>query len=232
MKANNKLEHLAIIMDGNGRWATRRGKSRLFGHKAGVESLKRTVSACIELDIKILSVFAFSTENWSRPKEEVDGIMNLISDFCEQDVQRCVDLGVKVVTMGDLSRLPDKLKTALLNLIQKTKDNNKLIVNVGINYGARAEIVRAVNLMLADRVESCDEKTFANYLYTSQLPDPDLIIRASGENRLSNFMLYQCAYSEFYFPKVHWPDFNKKVIQKAIKVYQKRNRRFGGLLAK
>lgn len=232
MKANNKLEHLAIIMDGNGRWATRRGKSRLFGHKAGVESLKRTVSACIELDIKILSVFAFSTENWSRPKEEVDGIMNLISDFCEQDVQRCVDLGVKVVTMGDLSRLPDKLKTALLNLIQKTKDNNKLIVNVGINYGARAEIVRAVNLMLADRVKSCDEKTFANYLYTSQLPDPDLIIRASGENRLSNFMLYQCAYSEFYFPKVHWPDFNKKVIQKAIKVYQKRNRRFGGLLAK
>lgn len=232
MKTNNKLEHLAIIMDGNGRWALKRGKARLFGHKAGIESLKRTISACIDFGIKILSIFAFSTENWSRPKEEVDGIMNLISDFCSQDVQKCVKMGIKVVTMGDLSKLPHDLQNALNELILQTKDNNKLIVNVGINYGARAEIVRAVNLMIADGQKECDEHTFKKYLYTAELPDPDLIIRASGENRLSNFMLYQCAYSEFYFPKVHWPDFNKKVIQKAIKVYQKRNRRFGGLATK
>ena len=229
MKTNNKLQHLAIIMDGNGRWALKRGKPRLFGHKAGIESLKRTVSACLDFEIKVLSIFAFSTENWKRPKEEVDGIMNLISDFCDKDVQICVDLGVKVVTMGDISKLPAKLKNCLINLVEKTKDNNKLIVNIGINYGARAEIVRAVNNLIASGEKECTEESFKKYLYTADLPDPDLIIRASGENRLSNFMLYQCAYSEFYFPKVHWPDFNKKVIQKAIKVYQKRNRRFGGL---
>ena len=229
MKINNKLEHLAIIMDGNGRWALKRGKPRLFGHKAGIESLKRTVSACLDFGIKVLSIFAFSTENWKRPKEEVDGIMNLISDFCDKDVQTCIDLGVKVVTMGDISKLPIKLKNCLNNLIEKTKHNKKLIVNIGINYGARAEIVRAVNNILASGEKECTEQSFKKYLYTAELPDPDLIIRASGENRLSNFMLYQCAYSEFYFPKVHWPDFNKKVIQKAIKVYQKRNRRFGGL---
>lgn len=229
MKINNKLEHLAIIMDGNGRWAIKRGKPRLFGHKAGIESLKRTVSACLDFGIKILSIFAFSTENWKRPKQEVDGIMDLITEFCEKDVQNCIDMGIKVVTMGDITKLPDKLKKCLDNLIQQTKQNDKLIVNIGINYGARAEIVRAVNNMIASVEKECTEQSFKKYLYTAELPDPDLIIRASGENRLSNFMLYQCAYSEFYFPKVHWPDFNKKVIQKAIKVYQKRNRRFGGL---
>ena len=138
-------------------------------------------------------------------------------------------MGIKVVTMGDITKLPEKLKKCLDNLIQQTKQNDKLIVNIGINYGARAEIVRAVNNMIASGEKECTEQSFKKYLYTAELPDPDLIIRASGENRLSNFMLYQCAYSEFYFPKVHWPDFNKKVIQKAIKVYQKRNRRFGGL---
>lgn len=229
MKTNNKLEHLAIIMDGNGRWALKRGKPRLFGHKAGIESLKRTISACLDFGIKVLSIFAFSTENWKRPKEEVDGIMNLITNFCDKDVRTCVDMGIKVVTMGDISKLPKKLYDCLVNLIEKTKNNYKLIVNIGINYGARAEIVRAVNNIIASGEKECTEQSFQKYLYTADLSDPDLIIRASGENRLSNFMLYQCAYSEFYFPKVHWPDFNKKVIQKAIKVYQKRNRRFGGL---
>lgn len=229
MKVNKKLNHLAIIMDGNGRWAIKRGKPRLFGHKAGIESFKRVIKACGELGIKVLSVFAFSTENWTRPKEEVDGIMNLITEFCEQDLDSAITNGVKVVTMGDLSKLPQRLQDTLNNVIEKTKNNDKLTLNIGINYGARAEILRAVNNIIKDGIKECDEQTFNNYLYTANLLDPDLIIRASGEKRLSNFMLYQCAYSEFYFPKVHWPDFNKKVIEKAIKVYQKRNRRFGGL---
>lgn len=229
MKINKKLNHLAIIMDGNGRWAIKRGKPRLFGHKAGIESFKRVIKACGELGIGVLSVFAFSTENWTRPQEEVDGIMNLITEFCEQDLDNAITNGVKVVTMGDLSKLPQRLQDSLNNVIEKTKNNNKLILNIGINYGARAEILRAVNNIIKDGIKECDEQTFNSYLYTANLPDPDLIIRASGEKRLSNFMLYQCAYSEFYFPKIHWPDFNKKVIEKAIKVYQKRNRRFGGL---
>lgn len=229
MKTNKKLTHLAIIMDGNGRWAVKRKKPRLYGHKAGIESFKRVIQACYELNIKVLSVFAFSTENWSRPQEEVDGIMKLIEDFCNEDISKLIENGVKVVTMGNLAKLPNKLQTSLNNIIEKTKNNYKLILNIGINYGARAEIVRAVNNIIKDNVQEVSEQTFKSYLYTNTLPDPDLIIRASGEKRLSNFMLYQCAYSEFYFPKVHWPDFNKKVIQKAIKVYQKRNRRFGGL---
>ncbi len=229
MNNNNKLEHLAIIMDGNGRWATKKGKPRLYGHKAGIESLKKTIKACMELNINILSVFAFSTENWSRPKEEVDGIMQLITDFCESNSTYAIDNNIKIVTMGDLSKLPQKLQQSLSDVKEKTKNNKGLILNIGLNYGARAEIVRAVNLMLANNVKICDENTLKSYLYTSDLPDPDLIIRASGENRLSNFMLFQCAYSELFFPKINWPDFNKKVIQKAIKVYKKRNRRFGGL---
>ncbi|MDY2696026.1 MAG: isoprenyl transferase [Eubacteriales bacterium] len=229
MKVNKKLNHLAIIMDGNGRWAIKRGKPRLYGHKAGIESFKRVIKACGELGIGVLSVFAFSTENWTRPQEEVDGIMNLVTEFCEQDLDNLITNGVKVVTMGDLSKLPQRLQDSVNYVIEKTKNNNKLILNIGINYGARAEILRAVNNIIKDGIKECDEQTFNSYLYTANLPDPDLIIRASGEKRLSNFMLYQCAYSEFYFPKVHWPDFNKKVIEKAIKVYQKRNRRFGGL---
>lgn len=227
--SKNKLEHLAIIMDGNGRWAIKRGKPRLFGHKAGIESLKRTIDACIALNIKILSVYAFSTENWKRPKEEVDGIMELINEFCESDMHNCETKGIKVISMGDPSRLPEKLQKSLKKVIEETKNNDKFILNVGLNYGARAEIVRACNNIIKDGLQNVTEQTFANYLYTANLPDPDLIIRASGENRLSNFMLYQCAYSEFYFPKVHWPDFGYKIIKKAIKVYQKRNRRFGGL---
>ena len=221
--------HIAIIMDGNGRWATKRGKPRLFGHRAGIESLKRTIFACLDFKIKVLSIFAFSTENWKRPKEEVDGIFNLVEEFTEDSFKPFMDNGVKIRTMGDLSKLPDKLKNLLLDLTEKTKHNENLILNIGINYGGRAEIVRAVNKVIESGAKECTEQDIINNLYTYDLPDPDLIIRASGENRISNFMLFQCAYSEFYFPKVHWPDFNKKQIQKAINAYQKRNRRFGGL---
>lgn len=228
MKAN-KLQHLGIIMDGNGRWASRRKKPRIFGHKAGVESLKRTIKACMELDIKYLSVFAFSTENWSRPQEEVDGIMNLMLNFCKNEAEHAMQNGIKVVTMGDLSMLSVELQEQINMIVSRTANNDKFTLNIGINYGARAEIIRAVNNLLSSGEKVCTCELFEQNLYTSNLPDPDLIIRASGEQRLSNFMLYQCAYSELYFPKTKWPDFNKKVIQKAIKVYQKRNRRFGGL---
>ena len=229
MKIKNIPNHIAVIMDGNGRWATKRGKPRLFGHRAGIESLKRTINACLEFNIKILSVYAFSTENWKRPKEEIDGIFNLVDEFGEEELEAFKEKGVKVRTMGDITKLPEKLKNTLLKLIEHTKNNSKLILNIGLNYGGRADIAMAVNKMLADGKTFCTEEDIHSRLYTHDLPDPDLIIRASGENRISNFMLYQCAYSEFYFPKVHWPDFNKKQILKAIKAYQKRNRKFGGL---
>ena len=229
MKTNKIPNHIAIIMDGNGRWALARGKSRLFGHRAGVESIKRTVDACLELNIKVLSIFAFSTENWKRPKEEVDGIFNLVDEFTSGDKDKFVSRGVKLRTMGDLSKLPTKLQDSIKTLKEKTKDNDKLILNIALNYGGRAEIVRAVNRVIESGKKECTEQDIIDNLYTFDLPDPDLIIRTSGEKRISNFMLFQCAYSEFYFPKIHWPDFNKKQLIKAIKTYQKRNRRFGGL---
>jgi len=229
VKNNNIPKHIAIIMDGNGRWAIKRGKTRLFGHKAGVDSIKRIIKAFLELNIKILTIFAFSTENWKRPKDEVDGIFNLINEFTDSEIEMFIKNGIKVRTMGDLSKLPQNLQNTLNEIVEKTKNNDKLILNIALNYGGRAEIVRAVNQIIKLNKTEVSEKDLIDNLYTSGLDDPDLIIRTSGENRLSNFMLFQCAYSEFYFPKIHWPDFNKKHLLKAIKVYQKRNRRFGGL---
>lgn len=229
MKINNTPNHIAIIMDGNGRWATKRGKDRLFGHKAGINAIKKVVNACIELNIKVLSVYAFSTENWKRPKEEVDGIFNLVNEFTQSEANELNQLGVKVTTMGDLSKLPKNLQTCINKVQNTTKNNSKLILNIGINYGARAEILRAVNAVISSGTKICTAEHFEKELYTNNLPDPDLIIRAGGEKRLSNFMLYQSAYSELYFIKTFWPDFGKKQLQKAINVYQKRIRKFGGL---
>ena len=216
-------------MDGNGRWALKRGKNRLFGHRAGVESIKKTIMACFDLNIKIMSIFAFSTENWKRPKEEVDGIFSLVDKLTQSDIDLFVKNGITVRTMGDLTKLPEGLQNSINSLKEQTKNNTKLILNIALNYGGRAEIVRAVNNIIKTNKTDINEDDIKNNLYTFDLPDPDLIIRTSGENRISNFMLFQCAYSEFYFPKIHWPDFNKKQLKKAIKIYQKRNRRFGGL---
>ncbi|MBO7527861.1 MAG: di-trans,poly-cis-decaprenylcistransferase [Clostridia bacterium] len=216
-------------MDGNGRWALKRGKNRLFGHRAGVESIKKTIMACLDLNIKIMSIFAFSTENWKRPKEEVDGIFSLVDKLTQSDIDLFVKNGITVRTMGDLTKLPEGLQNSINSLKEQTKNNTKLILNIALNYGGRAEIVRAVNNIIKTNKTDINEDDIKNNLYTFDLPDPDLIIRTSGENRISNFMLFQCAYSEFYFPKIHWPDFNKKQLKKAIKIYQKRNRRFGGL---
>lgn len=229
MNKNNIPNHIAIIMDGNGRWALKRGKNRLFGHRAGVESIKKTIMACLDLNIKIMSIFAFSTENWKRPKEEVDGIFSLVDKLTQSDIDLFVKNGITVRTMGDLTKLPEGLQNSINSLKEQTKNNTKLILNIALNYGGRAEIVRAVNNIIKTNKTDINEDDIKNNLYTFDLPDPDLIIRTSGENRISNFMLFQCAYSEFYFPKIHWPDFNKKQLKKAIKIYQKRNRRFGGL---
>lgn len=230
MKINNNIpNHVAIIMDGNGRWATKKGKSRLFGHKAGVQAIKTIVNSCLELKINILSIYAFSTENWKRPQEEIEGIFKIVNDFSEEEGEQFALNGVKIRTMGDISKLPLNLQSSLNKIIERTKNNSKLILNIGINYGSRAEIIMAINKLINEGVINCTIEQFEEKLYTFGLPDPDLIIRAGGEKRLSNFMLYQSAYSELYFVKTFWPDFGKKQLKKAIKVYQRRNRKFGGL---
>ena len=221
--------HIAIIMDGNGRWAKKRLLPRLAGHKAGVDALKRITDAGKELGVKVMSFFAFSTENWKRDKEEVYGIFDLIQKHLEENYDRFVNGNVQIRTMGDISRLPKDLYDMLVDVTEKTKHNTDFIVNIGISYGAKDELTRAVNNLIKKGKTVVTEQDIKNELYTSDLPDPDLIIRTSGEQRLSNFMLYQAAYSELYFPKTYWPDFNKKHLIKAIEVYQSRDRRFGNI---
>ncbi len=221
--------HVAIILDGNGRWATRRGLPRTIGHKAGIEAVKRTVDGASELGIKVLSFFAFSTENWKRDKSEIDAIFEILRNYLKENEEEYLSKNLKLVTMGDISKLPEDIYKKFEELKEKTKSNTGMIVNIGLNYGGRDELVRAYNALLKQGKEVTSEEEIKKYLYTSSLPDPDFIIRTSGEQRLSNFMLYQCAYSELYFPKVLWPDFNKKYLIKALKNYSKRDRRFGGI---
>ena len=225
----NLPTHLAFIMDGNGRYATSRGMPRNYGHKKGLEALKRVVDACYELGIKVVSFYMFSTENWKRPKEEVDYIFSLANEYEEGSLDEYRDKGIKVVTMGDLSRLKDDVRENLIKLVEETKGNDKMVVNLGLNYGGRDEIVRACNNIIKDGVKVVDQQIFGTYLYTNNLPDPDMIVRTSGEMRVSNFMLYQLAYSEMYFPKKHWPEFDKDSVIDVIAEFQGRNRRFGGL---
>ncbi len=224
----NKIPyHVGIIMDGNGRWAKKRLLPRLAGHKAGVDALKRVTNAARELGIKELSFFAFSTENWQRDKEEVDGIFDLVQKHLEENYDRFIHDKVKITTMGDISKLPKKLYELLVDVTDKTKHNTEFVVNIGLNYGSRSEIVRACNNLIEKGKKNITQQDFINELYTSSLKDPDLIIRTSGEQRLSNFMLFQSAYSELYFTKTYWPDFDKKHLVKAIINYQSRDRRFG-----
>ena len=221
-------KHIAIIMDGNGRWATRRGLPRNLGHKAGIKAIEKTIDAMIKFQIPILSLFAFSTENWKRDKKEIDGIFSLVRDYISQNKEAFLKKGVRVLSMGDLSPFPEDLVTSLNDVQEKTKDNKRLILNLALNYGGRSDIVRAVNQVIQDKKSKIDEKEFEKYLYSYPLPDPDLVIRTSGEMRISNFMMYQLAYCELYFTPVLWPDFGEKDLKKAIKDFQKRERRFGG----
>jgi len=221
--------HIAIIMDGNGRWATRRGLPRNLGHKEGVKAIERTLEACKKFGVKYCTFFAFSTENWKRSKEEINGIFNLLRDYLNDNENIFLQKEVKVQSIGVLDPFPEDLQVSLSKIKKQTENYDNLIATFALNYGGRDDIVRAVNTLIKNGNKVIDEKLLLTSLDTQNMPEPDLIIRTSGEQRISNFLLYQMAYSEFYFPKKHWPDFNEKELVKALKKYQKRDRRFGGV---
>ena len=226
--------HLAIIMDGNGRWAKRRGMPRLAGHKAGTENLRRIITACVRHGVKILTLYAFSTENWSRPEDEVNGLMRILESVAGSEIDELDRNGVQIRHLGKLDRVPHPLQEKILQSIERTRSNEKLILNVALNYGGRAEILDAVKELIADGVtaDKVDEAAIARRLYTRGLPDPDLVVRTSGEYRTSNFLVWQSAYSEYYFTDTFWPDFDEQELQKAIEHYSRRERRFGGVTAR
>ncbi|MCG0275022.1 MAG: isoprenyl transferase [Thermosediminibacteraceae bacterium] len=232
----NKLPtHIAIIMDGNGRWAQKRGLPRIAGHWAGAETLRSIVEFCAELNIKVLTVFAFSTENWKRPQDEVKSILNLLIYYLKKEVDILNKNNIKLMMTGDWQELPPRIREEIKKSIELTSNNTGMILNVALNYGSRREILRAcksISYMVANgklNPEDIDEKLFKKHLFTADLPDPDLLIRPSGELRLSNFLLWQIAYSELWFCDAYWPDFKKEDLIRAILDYQRRERRFGGL---
>lgn len=220
--------HVGIIMDGNGRWATQKGKSRSYGHRAGSANVDRIVTHAFNSGVKVLSLYAFSSENWSRPKNEVDELMRLLERYFKKFINKVVDKNVKLRVMGDTSVLSDKLKKVIENGIKQSENNTEFVLNIGLNYGGRQEIVRAVKNLISKN-EEITVDGISEELYTYDLGEPDLIIRTGGELRLSNFMLYQGAYSELYFTDVLWPDFNEKELDNALKNYGERHRRFGGI---
>ncbi|KPU43913.1 isoprenyl transferase [Oxobacter pfennigii] len=228
-------QHIAIIMDGNGRWARHRNLPRAMGHKAGVEAIRDIVRASSELGIKVLTLYAFSTENWKRPADEVNALMNLLVEYLRKEVQELHEKKVKIMAIGDITKLPLMCQQELKNAFNITKNNDGLVLNLALNYGSRNEIISAVRKISADvkkgsfDPEKIDESLISRYLSTKNLPDPDLIIRPSGELRLSNFLLWQCAYSELWFSDVNWPDFKRNHLYKAIYDFQIRDRRFGGI---
>jgi len=227
MEIKKLPNHIGFIVDGNGRWAKKRNLNRTMGHKFGVEAVKKVISALLELKIKYSSFFVFSTENFKRSEEEVNNIFALLKEYIKTDLKTFIDNGIKLVISGDITKLPEDLQIDLRNCLEKTKNNTNLIVNMCLNYGGQQEIVMACNKIIEEKLEKVDEKTFKSYLYSKELPPLDLVIRTSGEVRISNFMLFDLAYAEFYFTKTYWPSFNKKGLLKALKAYQKRDRRFG-----
>lgn len=221
--------HVGIIMDGNGRWAKLRGKPRSYGHKKGADIIDEVVSACFDSGTEAVSLYAFSTENWVRPKEEIETIFGLLGILLDKKFSRLVKQRVRLIISGDITPLPEKLRVKCLNAIEKTKDFTGRTLNVALNYGSRTEITRACNLALRSGKTEITEEDVAANLYTAGLPDIDLVIRTSGEMRLSNFFLWQCAYAEFYFTDVLWPDFHKDELEKAFEWFSHRKRRFGGV---
>jgi undecaprenyl diphosphate synthase len=221
--------HVAIILDGNGRWARARGLPRNAGHRAGVENLRPVLEACGEFGIKYLTVYAFSTENWSRPADEVQGLMNILEDVIDRELSELHENGVRLRHLGRLDRLRPALQEKVLNAIEQTKNNNRISLNIAWNYGGRSEMVRAIQKIIEDGVTPVDinEELVSEYLYTAGLPDPDLIIRTSGEQRVSNFLLWQGAYAELYVTPTYWPDFGRDELLDALKDYASRERRFG-----
>lgn len=221
--------HVGIIMDGNGRWAKKRGKPRSYGHKKGADVIDEVVTECFNEGAKAVSLYAFSTENWVRPKEEIDAIFGLLGVLIEKKLSKLIKKEVRLIISGDITPLPESLREKCLNVVKKSENFKEKTLNIALNYGSRAEIVRAANLAIKSGKTELTEEDFVNGFYTSSLPDIDLVIRTSGEMRLSNFFLWQCAYAEFYFTDVLWPDFHKEELKKAFEWYSHRKRRFGGV---
>lgn len=235
-KLTKKCDHVAFIMDGNGRWAKLRGLPRHFGHHEACKRIIEIFETCREFNIKYMSVYAFSTENWNRPQDEIDHLMDYLEEFFHKEIDYLDSIGTKIRVSGDLSRIRERTRVICQNAIDRTKNNSTWVINVCLNYGGRDDIVRAAkkiaedykNGVIAD-LSQVDEKKFADYLYTAGMPDIDLMIRTSGEQRLSNYLLYQNAYAEFVFTQTKWPDFNRAEFIKCLQEFQERNRRYGGL---
>jgi len=225
--------HLAIIMDGNGRWAKARGLPRLAGHRAGTENLRRTLRHCGELGVKILTIYAFSTENWERPEPEVRGLMSILERVIDRELKEMTRNGVRICHVGRLEGVSERLQGKIKQALEVTAHNDRLILNVAFNYGGRAEIVDAVRQITAEGIpsEQIDEALLSSYLYTRGQPDPDLIVRTGGDLRVSNFLLWQGAYAEHYVTPTYWPDFDRQELIKAFQHYGQRERRYGGLVS-
>jgi undecaprenyl diphosphate synthase len=225
----NLPEHIAITMDGNGRWAKEKGKMRVFGHNHGVKAVKDTVEGAVEYGIKFLTLFAFSTENWNRPRQEVNALMTLLISTINKETKTLMENNVKLTSIGDISKLPEKCQKELSEAIEITKNNKRMTLTLALSYSGKWEIINAVKEIIKNKInaESITENIFEQYLSTKNVPEPELLIRTSGEHRISNFMLWQIAYSELYFTDKMWPDFRRTDLKEAIINYQKRNRRFG-----
>ncbi|MCB0214351.1 MAG: di-trans,poly-cis-decaprenylcistransferase [Anaerolineae bacterium] len=222
--------HVGIIMDGNGRWAKQNNKSRFEGHKAGTENLRRILRSSVEFGVKMLTIYAFSTENWKRPPFEIMGLMKILENVIDKELDELNRSGVQLRHIGELERLRPVIRDKVLYAIDYTKNNDKLVLNVAFNYGGRDEIVQAVKKVIADKIppDEITEEVLSRHMYTANCPDPDLIIRTSGEFRTSNFLIWQAAYAEYYITPTYWPDFNKAEYYKALQVFNQRDRRYGG----
>jgi undecaprenyl diphosphate synthase len=223
--------HVAVIMDGNGRWAAARGLPRLAGHQAGTENLRRVITACVEFGIQYLTLYAFSTENWGRPGDEVQGLMHILADVIDRELPELNRQGVQLRHIGRLERLEPLLREKVLHAIEETRHNDRLVLNVAFNYGGRDEIIHVIQRIIEEGIpaEDVTAELVESYLFTAGTPDPDLIIRTSGEMRVSNFLIWQGAYAEWYVTPTYWPDFDKEELRKAIVAYGLRDRRFGRL---
>ena len=220
----NKLNHIAFIMDGNGRWGKRKKKTRNFGHFKGVETVKKVVKNCIKLKVPVLTFYVFSSENWKRPKKEVSFLFKLIQNYFAKKIKNIQNQGIKIKILGELNKLPVNIKSTIKKTVFLTKNNKRIVVNLAINYGSKNEIIRAIR-----KTKKLNIKNFEKNLFTKDMPDPDILIRTGGHQRLSNFMLWQLAYAELYFLKKLWPDFNNSDLRKVIENYKRSKRNFGGI---
>lgn len=233
LDTKNIPQHVAIIMDGNGRWAAKRSLPKIAGHRAGVKAVRKVIRSARDLGIKVLTLYTFSTENWNRPKREVVALFRLLEEYLDKEADKLNKNNIRFSIIGDMEGLPKSLEAKLKKAIESTKDNTGIILNLALNYGSRAEIIAAVRSISRSVLEGrlaigdIDEKAFSGYLYTKDLPDPDLLIRTSGEHRISNFLLWQMSYTELYVTKKLWPDFTKSDLVKAVREYQTRERRYG-----